>query len=195
MAASDTGKVLIYNLALQKLGEYPIASLSSTNASAKVTAINAIYEHCVKFVIASAFWGFATKEVELSPVAGEISPVMEYGYRFALPSDFLRMERQFEQTRHTTYRIIGRYIYSNSPTFKFRYVYNNTDISEYPTEFVECLSCYIAYQITPASDKERRGELYSLYRLSRAQALQIDSGNDNYNRDAELTEWDEAFYS
>jgi len=79
-------KVDVANRALRMVGATRITSFTQGTPSAN--AVNDIYDEVLKELLASAEWKFAKKRSNLA--RSSTTPVYEYDYAYALPSDWLR---------------------------------------------------------------------------------------------------------
>lgn len=186
-----TSQVDIYNLALQKVGDSPISSTSEN--SNKVRNLNASYKQCLQVVLSRGFWSFATEFADLSP-SGDYTPEFEFSYAYEKPEKLLRLDDQYPRNKKYNYRIKGKYILSDQNPLSIRYIKLVEDTAMFPPMFIEALACYMAYYISPTTDKTKKNELYGIYNREVTLALFQDSGDDQIERDKDSTSWEDAFY-
>ena len=79
-------KVDVANRALRMVGATRITSFTQGTPSAN--AVNDIYDEILKELLASAKWKFAKKRSNLA--RSSTTPVYEFDYAYAMPSDWLR---------------------------------------------------------------------------------------------------------
>jgi len=95
-------------------------------------------------------WNFALKEIELPSVAGGSD--FKHKHKYNLPSDFIRLITVYDDG---AFKLKGKSIYSNLPSCKVRYVYDNIDVSTWDASFVNVvaykLASELAYPITKSS--------------------------------------------
>src|SRR5690606_30857910 len=71
----------------------------------------------------------------------------EYAYRFALPSDCLRVLR-INGAERDDYRVEGGYIYTDEGTVNIEYIFDVTDESTFDAQFVDVLAARLSAEIS-----------------------------------------------
>lgn len=155
MAASD---VAIANLALTRLGDLRITSLSENTKPAR--EVNAVYTMLRDRLMRRYVWRFAVKRDSVAASTDE--PAFGYDYKFPLPSDCLRVLQvgeyfpgvslaDFVGSSSADYAIEGRYILSNDdgPLY-LRYLARIEDPTQFDAAFDVLLSCDIAEAVAEA---------------------------------------------
>lgn len=140
----------ICNSALIKLGVETITDFEDNNKRASLC--NVQYDIIRKKLLRKYHWSFAIKRAALT--VDSTAPLFGWDYRFALPSDYLRI-LQDPYYKDTPYLIEGGYLLTNEATFSIKYVYNITDASLYDSLFVETLATALAIDLcTPLAQSE-----------------------------------------
>ena len=139
--ASDTS---IANLALVRLGQTKITSLTEDNSRAEAIAL--VFEDSRESVLRSSSWNFATKRASLQQNAEK--PDFGYDFSYNLPSDFLKLKRM--QNLSTDFRIEGKKLLTSESTVKIVYISNEKDASLYDSLFVKAMSFRIAADVCKA---------------------------------------------
>lgn len=134
----------ICNGGLIKLGADPISSLSEDVKNARLC--NARYEFLRNEVLESHPWVFATKIAELASVVWTSNN--EWQYKFALPTDYLQMQRGEDWKQD--FEVFDGYLYANESPIKIKYTAEITAASRFSTVFAECLSWRIAAELAYA---------------------------------------------
>ena len=137
-------EISIANLALIRLGQQKISSLSEDNARAE--AISIVYEDARRSVLRSSSWNFATKRAQLSK--NTTGPAFAYDYSYNLPADFLKLKRL--NSLSTDFRIEGRSLVSNETPMKIVYIADEKDASLYDGLFVKAFSYRVAADVAKA---------------------------------------------
>lgn len=174
-------KLQIYNKALQLLGTTKITSTSE--AVAQRYEMDTAWGTCVLDVFAAGFWNFATETVTL---ANSGSPISGYAYRYALPSDTLRIVAVSTNVRFSVeadYRVEGSYIYGQASTLYMRHVSStladDSSVADWPPMFVEALAARLAaeaaYKLIASPAKS--DAMWGLYERRLADGLARDTLN------------------
>jgi len=136
----------IGNSALIKIGASTISNIESDNSKG-AQLLQQRYEACRDIVLRSHLWNCAIKRVVLSPLADPV-PAYTYSVYFQLPSDLLRPIEVFPED--CSYRIEGRYIATDESEIDLKYIYRVTDPTLLDALCAECISSYIAWDISLA---------------------------------------------
>lgn len=165
-------EVDICNLALAKVGDTRISSLSETTKRAVLC--NDLYALHRDDLLGKYPWNFATKRVALS--RNTYTEVYEFANQFQLPADFLRMvDREYWEY---DYVIEQDKILSNETAMKIEYVSKITDTNLYPGFFIHALAgklaADLAYPLVQSNSLAERllKEFNELYRDARLQDAQ-----------------------
>ena len=143
--SSGLSEVDIANMALDLLEEEPITSLSGEETPAKW--MNRNFTKTRDAVLRAHPWNFALTRVELS--ANATAPAFGWDYRFAVPSDNLRILPLRQDGKingaHYPHEVEGGYILTNAiAPLKVRYIRRVTDTGEFDILFAEALSSRLA---------------------------------------------------
>ena len=128
---------LIANLALAFLGQDPISNLSESTRGARV--MNLLYEPTRDAMLRNGQWKFAKTYTSLATSAS--TPVADYAYYYALPSDYMR----WVSSTFTDWRIHGTLIASNdgAPVY-LEYIQKVTDPNAFDPLFVQALAAQMS---------------------------------------------------
>ena len=164
-------KVEICNLALARLGQNTIQSLSE--ASNAAYHCNTLYDPNRRSVLRRHPWGFAQKTQALSVDA---TTPDDYSYRFLLPADFIRLMALVGTTTAPDYEKRGSYLLTNESEVTIRYVYDVEDTSEFDDEFVSAFAYLLASElaIPITGDAARQQTLYAKYIMALTDAEQTN---------------------
>lgn len=144
-----TSKVEIANLALQRIGEEAITSLSDDSDRAR--AINRIYDSELRAELRSHPWNCALKQASLAALEDE--PLFDYDQMFQLPSDCLRI---LPDSEATDWKVVGRKLYTNdSGPIELWYIYEITDPNEMDALLVEAFASRLAWKVSPRLTNSR----------------------------------------
>lgn len=140
-------QVEISNAAIIAVGGDIISSLNELTPEA--VAINAVWNQVRKATLRSNNWKFAIKRQELAQ--SSTNPVYEYSYRYALPSDSLRILQVYADS---DYKIERGFIITNSETCKVKYVSDVVDVNEWSSDFADAMSSRLAADIAYTITKD-----------------------------------------
>lgn len=163
----------IVNIALHHLGVERIASIDEDSKRAKL--MKDLYGLTRDEVLRSATWGFAMKRVKLTQLS--TPPAFGYTAQFNLPTDYLKIHdisdydpkrgsgsrhpEDYNNPYHLQYKVENGKILANAETLYLRYIFRQTDVQMYPSDFIECFSRTLAskacYSLT--QDRNLRGTL------------------------------------
>jgi len=132
-------------MALVKLGQEPISSLSQDTKNARLC--NAVFEMCRNEVLEGHPWYFATKTVELASVA-VADPNGEFQYVYQLPADFLKII--YVDDWKQTFEIRDGYLMCDEEPVKLKYLFENSNPGTWSYSFAQCLSWRVAAEISYA---------------------------------------------
>lgn len=133
--------VQICNLALTRLGEDQIISLTEDSKAARLCNLH--FEPLRDAVLRDHIWNFALSRAELA--LSTSSPVFGYAYKFALPTDCVRVVKQ--QYEDVEYKIEGGFLLSDDSASKILYVKRETDPSKFDALFIDALAARMAAEL------------------------------------------------
>lgn len=166
-------QIEISNFALIALGADPISSLSEQTQEA--ISINIAWDISRKTLLRAHPWNFAIKRAELAQSAS--NPLYGYAYRYAIPSDFLRILQVYADT---DYKLESGFILTNSPRAQLKYIADVKDTSQWSADFtdlmVEKLKAELAYVVT--RDKALVETYTNLFSIKLNQARWADASED-----------------
>jgi len=140
------GVVDIWNSALQKVGAKRVSNTDENSASA--LACKACYEAQRDAELRAHTWNFAKRRASLPAVSP--APAWGRANAFNLPSDWLRMHREYSErnTLDIDYEIEGRQILSNyDAPLNIRYIAQITDVNTMDPLFREVVATRMAIQM------------------------------------------------
>lgn len=139
--------VSIINYALRKVGEARITA--TTDGTNPANVANDLYDFVRDDLLRSHPWNFATKRVQLAQKTD--TPVFEFDYAYALPSDWLRtISVHDNDAGHGTilfreeYLVNQRCIITSSDAVYLRYVYRVEDAAQMDVSFKRALGLSLA---------------------------------------------------
>lgn len=136
--------VQICNLALARLGDAKISSLSDATAQAQYCTL--FYTQTVQELQTDLDWQFCRKLA--TATADAAPPAFGYANRFPLPADFLRLLRVNgidEDENFSKWEIIGGFIHTSlTGPIQLDYLANVTTPTSFPPVFVELLTAKLA---------------------------------------------------
>ena len=183
---SDEAKLEILNRALMEVGSPIVESLDDDGTSFQ-SALSA-WGMSLRSLLRRHEWNFSTKRAEIS--ADAAPPSFEFGSKFQLPEDFVRLSDIYRFIDFP-YRIEDGYILTESSgTLPLVYVYNNQDASSFDDLFRETLAIGIARNISyqVVQSRSLREELTGTYERALARAKFVDSSERSMRR-IEASEW------
>lgn len=148
-------EVEMCNHALSYLGESRISSLEESNERARIC--NLLYDQTRDELLADFEWPFAVSRRALSAVEEE--NLTEFEYRYALPSDYLRMldvlddeiyDIQINYRRVLIdYRIEDNRLMTDLSPCYVRYIKRVTLPNLYPESFAQAMALTLAAKVAP----------------------------------------------
>lgn len=135
--------VQICNLALARIGDARITSLSDSTAQA--TYCSLFYAQTLGELQADFDWSFCRKHINLTTGT---APLTGYSTKFTLPTDFIRAIRLNEidaSENLGVWEVVGTDLHTNlSSPVALDYIANITTTTQFPAIFVEALSIKLA---------------------------------------------------
>lgn len=168
-------KIDIVNLALARLGQSSIASL--TEGSEEAAKANAVWEGALLTTLQACRWGFNTnrQRLALQEIAPEGYP---YQYRYAAPSGMLQpyeIVRPLMVGEVIPFIFENGSIYTNEPDAVLIYGERSEKVSSFPPSFQDALAWRIcgdmAMALTQRPDMARTAEDMFQKAISNARAL------------------------
>ena len=182
MATSD---VAIANLALTKIGDLRITSLSDNTKPAR--EVNAVYSMLRDKLQRTYNWRFCVKRAVLA--AESTAPVFDYSYQYPVPSDCLRILQinayypapdlsDLISSGGQEYVLEGGKILTRSSgSMNLRYLARISDPTKFDTSFDEAFASSIAYNVAEAltqSDGKKNAALRD-YRMALSEAIRANA--------------------
>ena len=182
MASSD---VVIANLALTKIGDLRITSLSDNTKPAR--EVSAVYSMLRDKLQRTYNWRFCVKRAVL---AAEVdTPVFDWSYQYPVPSDCLRILQinayypapdlsDLISSGGQEYVLEGGKILTRtSGSLNLRYLARTTDPTKFDSSFDEAFASSIAYNVAEAltqSDSKKNAALRD-YRMALMEAIRANA--------------------
>lgn len=167
-----TSEVQVCSNALLMLGAKPINSFD--DESDRALLVSNLWANCRDGVLRAHPWNCAKDRVQLAPEA--TAPAFDYAYRFALPSDCLRVLSVGEEGETPKFKIERRRILFDEAVLNLGYVFRNEDVTTWDALLVEAAEAYMAmtaaYPITKSASVQEA--MASLYKFKLQQARAID---------------------
>ena len=187
-------EVEICNMALSRLGETNITSLTDTTKEAQQCEL--FFDQTRDEVLRDYDWNFAMGRVEVSPLSGDTFSPFEYKYQ--LPNDCLKVicpidiASESYQDLREDFLVEGRMLLTNLTPCAIRYTKKITNPTYYDSLFVECLALKLASKIAFNLTGDRNTEINMLnqYLAQLPEAKAIDGG-ESRNRKKKKKYWDE----
>lgn len=171
--------VSISNLALVKLGQEPISSLTQDTKNARLC--NAVFEACRNEVLEGHPWSFATKTAELASIDGDEDTLGEWNFLYQKPADFLKMLRGEDWKQE--FEIRDAYLMANDEPLKIKYIFECTNTGLWSYSFAQCLSWRVAAEIAYAVT--RSNTVAETMMKGYAMSLKEARYNDSHKRSPE----------
>ena len=172
-------KTDIANLALDYIGELPVASIDPPSASEEAL-LSRHYDTEREKLLRNHLWNFAKKRATISRSG---TPAFDYADKYLLPSDFLRfisIEGDTEIEFETDYDIEGEEVLMDNGganSINIRYIANIEDISLWDATtraaLARAVALAICYHYTKSNKAVERCN--AEYNISLAEAINADS--------------------
>lgn len=169
----------IANMALDLLGQPPVASINPPENTDAAKLVARHYDAVRQAVLRKYVWNFAKKRITCTRNG---TPAFDFSDAYALPNDFVRLlsingDTELQQT--TDYDIQGRDILLNASgatSVKLRYIRDEKDVNKWDALFrnivILTLASQCAYQLTKQKSVVERIE--GLLKLELPDAVSID---------------------
>jgi hypothetical protein len=193
-------QVQIVNLALLKFGDTTIGDINEPSTSAKTAKV--FWDACVRRLIRSFPWNFATKQGVLGAPL-DTPPLFEYAYAYQLPEDCMRMLAVFPPNMSNTssfgtgsywndvprhWEIQGRTLLTNLESGFIKYISysrdgcGSPDSGMWPEEFDNALALMMAAEMASklgTNGKALRLQLIQEFNAAIAEAKNTDAIEGN----------------
>lgn len=162
-----TSDVEICNLALARLGDARITSM--TDGSAQATYCSLLYSHTLEELQTDYAWAFCRK---LAALSSTTAPAFGYSAAYTLPTDFLRLLRVNgidKQENFGQWEILGTTLHTSLPApIQADYLANVTTVTQFPALFVELFSLKLAANLAMplTGSKELFGQMVEAFAAS-----------------------------
>lgn len=180
MAVGDS-IVSIVNTGLIALGEDPITDIAQNVKSAIV--MKASYDPARRHLLGLHPWRFAKKLANLA--ANATAPSFKYANAFDLPSDFIRMYTDEDESRPDWEVMGGQILSDDTPPLQIVYVWNLTDPNRFSAQFSYVLGLELAVRCARALTGDAPSQTLILQRDSALSTARTSSAQQ-----ASAAEWD-----
>lgn len=148
-------KVDIANLALIRMGEGTISSLTDNSEQAR--GVNTLWDMVQDMELRARVWSFSVKRAQLA--ASSSTPEWGFDYQYPLPADFLRLLQcdeifpgpnlsDYRQSDAAVYRIENNMILTDiGAPLKIKYVARVTDTGLWDAGFVSVMASRLAVEL------------------------------------------------
>ena len=140
-------KLDIINLALLRIGESPIQSLTEGSTPANTASL--LYDNSRKAILRDFDWNFAMKTAALATVESDVAGC----YAFVVPADCLRVVEVFQtegeggRRSSVWFRVYGKKIYTHENVPYVKYVRDEENTNYFDSKFTEALTYKLAGEL------------------------------------------------
>lgn len=169
--------IAICSNALQELGDDPINSFALAEGKRARTAGN-LWPQVRNALMRAHPWTCLRRMAVLAPT--NETPDMDWGYKFRLPSDWLRPLQIGERSSPIDHEIIGSHIYANTNVLPVKYIARIEDPASWDDLLVDLATAFmawrLAYPITQSTtlSQEKRDTYSAMLRQAKS-----TNGQDN----------------
>lgn len=184
--------VNICNMALTRLGQQRIASLTQSGLGAELS--NLFYDPTVRELLTAYEWPFAISREQLA--ASTETNLSKYDYIYVLPNDYLRVLTLLDPDDYsevnTEWVIEGRKLLSDVTSCYIKYIKMPTDPSDFPQIFIEALYLRMAAKmcLKMTQDQSLMNMLFQEY-MAAMQTAMGEQGANSKNMAEPITLWSE----
>ena len=189
----------ICNMALARIGHSFISTLSENTKPAQLC--NLFYPLSRDAMLRDHTWNFAVSRSTLA--ASVTAPNHEWDYKFALPSNCLKVIRTdlddlggeivnaYPYSSVTPYVIEGRFLLSNEGEVSIEYIAQITDPTQFDSLFVDCLSQRLAAELAmPLADNASLAQaMWQVYASKIREARATDAQEGTPREAVDATGW------
>lgn len=162
MAYSQVG---IANLALYRCKTSAISSLTEASQAARI--VNAVWEYVRDEVLAAYPWNFAKARATLAQ--DTTAPTYGYDYRYAKPSNCLRILEVVQSDAPVDYVEEGDYLLTDADNtdadLYIRYITVISDCAKWPPMFINAFAWRLAAEVGSMLESVNTNDLMNKYQL------------------------------
>jgi len=172
-------KVEIINMALTRIGSFPITSVEDDTENAR--AANRVYDICLKSILGECEWNFAKKRVLLEEIDADDADLawttQDESYIYDKPSDIVRIfGNNAYKKADLVMRVEKDYIISNYSGLGIRYVFFEENTDKYSSKFTDAFADILArdlayWLLNSAPMAEAMFQRYDVVSLPAAKSL------------------------
>ena len=176
-------KLGIWNIALIELGEDPLTNITTANTKQILCA--ARYDDARQAVIRDHPWNSTKKYASLP--ASLTPPAFTWENAFALPPDFLRMNR-IEDDLDADWEVVGNQLYTDQTApLNIVYHWDLQDVTQFDALMVRCIGYDLALEIGPSLVRDdARMQRIALKLKDKAETAKLVDSQEDSPR-----EWDD----
>lgn len=162
-------RIDIANMALLKLGQPPIMSLTDNSVIAR--RVSQEIEPALETVLRAYPWPFAVKRVELPRLLER--PVYQFAYYYQMPSDLIRLISL--HIHATAYDLEGDKLATDAETAHIKYVSRDAalDAMDMATRDVIALNLAARLSTIVTENQQLQRQLWQMYDIQMAQARNV----------------------
>ena len=135
-------KLEIVNIALARLGESPIQSLTEDSVPARVVSL--LFDSARKSALRDYNWSFATRSASLARMSALPEELFDFQYAYALPPDCLRALRL---RSGGAFLIRYKYLYTDDASSVLEYIADIPDAEAFDAKFTEAFTYKLASEL------------------------------------------------
>ena len=171
-----TSVVEICNIGLTNLGDQKISSLSDNNERARLC--NLRFNDVRDSVLRAHPWSCAVTRIKLA--RSSTNPVWEFSYRYALPSDCLRLIDLYDWDKE--HHVENGFIVTDAEQAWIKYVKRIEDPNEFDVLLIQAIGLRLASEIAEAltGRPELRDNMFARYNQTLSEARSVDSAEKAY---------------
>lgn len=185
-----TSSTSIANLALARLGQTRITSISDTTLKEAVWS-NELYPTARDYVTEAYLWRHAKTVATLVETTNDRSD--DFAYAYTRPSACLSFRYLmastggFDPQDPIRFECNGTKIYSDEPDARGVYTAQTTDVTTYPPSFVDAVSFYLAHLLVGPLRLENKllTDMMQAYKNAVSYAIAIGAIEQVYIKDAD----------
>jgi len=165
------GKLDICNIAISRIGQTQITSLSEDDKKARLC--NVFFDHVRDALLQDQWWSFATKRQTLALLTE--TPDSGFDYYYQIPTDCIEPRYLVDET--ILYEIEGDKVATDSTDdIELVYTFRETDTTKFSSQFRDLLSYKLALELVLpiTKDMDMRDRIERDYVAISARYSQID---------------------
>ena len=165
-----SGKIDVCNVAISRIGQTQITSLSEDDKKARLCGV--FFDHLRDALLEDNWWTFATKRQTLALLTE--TPDSEYNYFYQIPTDCITPRYVVNQI---AYQIEGDKLATDSTDdIELVYTFRETDVTKFSPQFRDLLAYKLALElvIPITKDLDMRDRIEQDYMMAKTRYSQVD---------------------